>query len=160
MHFFSCTRVYSIVFFISMSAICLTLHFSHLQSISSSGVHSKGWGSVDLAYSDSPRRKLLEEDEEGSDSWRSRVKEKGETIFQEKKRAAIRAACYKEWWALTTTDKLGPNFQTLGIQEARMPANSRMGEEDWKNQRFFMKARSLPPELMFGMHKVPSIKNC
>jgi hypothetical protein len=25
------------------------------------------------------------------------VKEKGEVVFQEKKRAAIRAACYKDW---------------------------------------------------------------
>jgi hypothetical protein len=41
------------------------------------------------------RRRLLDE---GSDkSWRDRVKEKGETVFQEKKRAAIRAACYKDW---------------------------------------------------------------
>jgi hypothetical protein len=30
--------------------------------------------------------------------WKDRVKEKGETLFQEKKRAAIRAACYKDWW--------------------------------------------------------------
>mmetsp|Transcript_1120 Transcript_1120/g.1405 ORF Transcript_1120/g.1405 Transcript_1120/m.1405 type:complete len:134 (+) Transcript_1120:70-471(+) len=34
---------------------------------------------------------------EGEDSWRDRVKEKGEALFAEKKRAAIRAACYKDW---------------------------------------------------------------
>lgn len=41
-------------------------------------------------------RSLLEEDKSG-DSWRARVKEKGEALFAEKKRAAIRAACYKDW---------------------------------------------------------------
>ena len=40
-------------------------------------------------------RRLLDE----STSWKDRVKEKGETVFQEKKRAAIRAACYKDWSA-------------------------------------------------------------
>jgi hypothetical protein len=40
------------------------------------------------------RRELFEEEAAG---WKDRVKEKGETVFQEKKRAAIRAACYKDW---------------------------------------------------------------
>ena len=40
-------------------------------------------------------RRILEED---SKDWKDRVKEKGEAVFQEKKRAAIRAACYKDWF--------------------------------------------------------------
>ena len=43
-------------------------------------------------------RRLLDD----GTSWRDRVKEKGETLFQEKKRAAIRAACYKDWWVQPT----------------------------------------------------------
>jgi hypothetical protein len=42
------------------------------------------------------RRRLMDEDGAGK-GWKDRVKEKGETVFQEKKRAAIRAACYKDW---------------------------------------------------------------
>jgi len=38
-------------------------------------------------------RRLLDEGR----NWKDRVKEKGEVVFQEKKRAAIRAACYKDW---------------------------------------------------------------
>ena len=41
------------------------------------------------------RRRLMNDEE--SKSWRDRVKEKGEVTWQEKKRAAIRAACYKDW---------------------------------------------------------------
>jgi hypothetical protein len=40
-------------------------------------------------------RRMLEE---SSVDWRARVKEKGEALFAEKKRAAIRAACYKDWY--------------------------------------------------------------
>ena len=39
-------------------------------------------------------RRRLQED---AKTWRERVKSKGEVTWQEKKRAAIRAACYKDW---------------------------------------------------------------
>mmetsp|Transcript_37384 Transcript_37384/g.74043 ORF Transcript_37384/g.74043 Transcript_37384/m.74043 type:complete len:167 (+) Transcript_37384:98-598(+) len=65
------------------------------------------------------RRQLLDD---GKSSWRDKVKEKGETVFQEKKRAAIRAACYKDWkpgcrriveWAKKTGRVKGAEQQEL-----------------------------------------------
>jgi hypothetical protein len=53
--------------------------------------------SIKTVLGDAHLRQRRELSEEEATSWKDRVKEKGESVFQEKKRAAIRAACYKDW---------------------------------------------------------------
>jgi hypothetical protein len=64
-------------------------------------------------------RRLLDD----SRSWRDKVKEKGETVFQEKKRAAIRAACYKDWYELTVLLLVTSINYVFRSQETRVQAH-------------------------------------
>jgi hypothetical protein len=66
-------------------------YYASLQSVHTQPIEISGLNNLRGST-----RRILEED---SRDWKERVKEKGETVFQEKKRAAIRAACYKDWFA-------------------------------------------------------------